>query len=172
MGVVARQQVTTPPVSSSLAASFAAASIKCFQLGSRIQRLVILSDVHQRARRHQLWELLTGLLLPLDLQTERESIEARWRKKGTGTGWRGTREEKLQTAASLQGPHHVPPQEPRMRSETMALGHGLKRSTSCEQQVAPPPLSCEVSHRRCWTPVGEHTQKVQRILTAFWFQVT
>lgn len=60
-----------------------------------------------------------------------------------------------------------------MKSETMAIGQGSRRSTSCEQQVAPSPLDSGVSNRRL--PVLEtfrltHTEGkrwMQRILLAF-----
>lgn len=52
---VARWGVTTSPVTSGLAAAFRAASMKCFQFDSTIQRLVILSDVHVKMSSGKYW---------------------------------------------------------------------------------------------------------------------
>lgn len=56
----------------------------------------------------------------------------------------------------------------------MALGRGSKRSTSCDQEVAPSPLNSEVSN--CTLPLlGTFTltrtkgkRQIQRILLAFY----
>lgn len=40
-----------------------------------------------------------------------------------------------------------------MKSETMALGHGSKRSLSCDQEVVPYPLNSGVSN--CTAPLLE-----------------
>lgn len=169
VGDVARWWVTTSPVTSGLAAGFRAASMKCFQFDSRIQISVILGDVHVELSSGKYWLVFFYLwtykqressCLPVG-ETYQDTLERNTQRENSDIS-----ESPWTAWCFLKGQ--------RMKSETMALGHGSKRSTSCDQEVAPSPLNSEVSN--CTSPLLETFRstrtkgkmRIQRILLAFY----
>lgn len=159
---VARWGVTTSPVTCGLAA---AASSKHEVLSVWFHNPEI-SHPKRCARQNELWEILTGLFLPLDLQTERAAVPLLGKR--IRTCWRETHKEKIQTSASLRGLHNVFSGwgVRRWRSDVALRG----RLPVTRRSLLHPWTARSVTVRcHCLVRSHEHAQKVKgRYKESFW----